>query len=99
VIVLVFHLRKTIGGLSLVKLAQTLVYSLAASIPLGIVAFILRMPRVLEFVLQSKASILGALGFSFLMCAWSYYFIARWLKMPECEYLDRAMNKVQRKRA
>jgi hypothetical protein len=40
---------------------------------------------------------LGVTLLAFTISMWGYYFITRALKMPEAQYIDRAMAKINRR--
>lgn len=93
VIMMVVAIQKEVQDLSLKELAPTAFKSTVA----GLVA---------AFVFWGAFRILGPLGLGDnkyvnlvvlvvfgLIAAWAYYFMTRWLKMPETAYLDRALKR------
>lgn len=91
---LFFALEGDVGKLDRKGIASTLVKCFAAGVPMGGIAWALA--RVVH--LPSKLGSLVGFTLIALIAAWAYYFVTRALKMPETEYLDRAMKKLQRKK-
>jgi len=88
-------LQKYAGRLGGSATGRTLLKSVLASVPLGIVAaignqFLNIHSRPLQFI---------GLGFVSLIAVWAYYFAARYMKMPETAYMDRVFDRLQKKKA
>jgi putative peptidoglycan lipid II flippase len=87
-------ISKEIGGLDFVAMSVTLIKALIATTGAGLLLFASR------YVLPQSDTAGGRIGhlvmvlFVLVSFGWVYYFIAKALKMPETETLDRAMSKV-----
>jgi putative peptidoglycan lipid II flippase len=102
-------LSKKIGGLDYSGIATTLGKSILGSIGVAAVCAIFAMTPIIDSVIHTgpfahssgwgKIATLGITGIAFCLAMWAYYFITKGLKMTESEYLDRVMNKINRKRA
>ena len=90
-------LHRKSGGLALRRLATTGARSALASLAAGAVASIALVPAVHAATDGRKLpTILLLLGLG-LTAMGAYTFVARLLKMPEAEYVDRALARVRRK--
>lgn len=102
-------LSKKIGGLDYIGVASVLGKSVFGSIGVAAVCAIFALTPIIGSVAHSgpfahsvgwaKIATLGMTGIAFCLAMWAYYFITKALKMTESEYLDRVMNKINRKRA
>lgn len=95
VVILFFALEKEVGKLDRYGILKTAFRSALCSIPLGLVAY-----------LGSQIHLPGGKLISILwflvVCAgagWAYYGGTRWYRMPETEYIDRALQKFQRRKS
>jgi putative peptidoglycan lipid II flippase len=99
VIVLYIGLEKAVGALDRKGLLATLLKSLAGSVAMGAAAY------GAAFVARQVGASNHRLGeFAIFLvvatcAAWIYYFVTRSLKMPETDYFDRALAKLNRRRA
>ncbi len=90
---LLFRLNKEVGGINLPGLFTTFWKSAVAA---AVMAGALMGAGVLIRTLPDVGRIV-VLGFSLLLAMWLYYFITKWLKMPETKYFDRAVAKLNKK--
>jgi putative peptidoglycan lipid II flippase len=94
-VVLIFllygSLQKDVGKLDASGSWITLAKSLAGAAVMGAVAYVLTMPLALH-----RSRLLLALAFVliFLIASWVYVWLTRWMKMPEIEYVERAMARL-----
>lgn len=95
VVVLVLALEKEVGTLDKLGLLTTCAKTLIAAIPAGVAMYFL------AGVFEPHRKLLAVGWFLLLVCAGGtiFYLGTRLLKMPEGRYLDRALNKIKRKRA
>ncbi len=96
VIALYFGLEKQVGALDRRGIGVTLIKSAAGSAVMGGVAY-----GVFHFVPSGLHKVPLLLTFLFVCCVvgWIYFFVTRALKMPETDYLARAFNRLQSKKA
>jgi putative peptidoglycan lipid II flippase len=90
VIALFFALEREVGKMDRIGLIQTLFKSLVGSAVMGGVAYgaFHLVPSGLK-----KIPLLILFVFVFCCAGWLYFFITRWLGMPETDYLTRAFNR------
>ena len=95
VIALFFALEREVGTLDRKGIAATLGKSLAASVPMGAIAY-----GAFWFVPADLPKIPLLLLFLFVFCVvcWVYYFLTRLFRMPETDYVARAMERRRGKR-
>ena len=93
-ITLYFTLQKYAGRLGGSATGRTLLKSVLASIPLAVVAAI----GNLFLNIHSRPLQFMGLGLVSLIAIWTYYFAARFMKMPETAYMDRVFDRMQRKK-
>ena len=96
VVALCMIAAKKLGGMDFRGLFQTFGRSLLASLGVAIVCAIVAWTPISNIMLGHKFWTLGITAMTFCAAMWVYYFITKALKMPECEYLDRVMNKINR---
>jgi putative peptidoglycan lipid II flippase len=99
VIMLIFAIRKEIPETDISPLFSTFGKSALASIvSTGVFYGIFRV--VDQVGLGSNKYVNLAVALFFGICVmWIYYFITKFLKMPESAYLDRVTNKLNRKKS
>ncbi len=97
VVVLSFVAAKKLGGMDFKGLFTTLGKSVVASISVAVVCGFVTLTPLAGMMIGHKIITLMVTGFVFCVAMWAYYFVTRWLKMPECEYLDRVINRFDRK--
>jgi len=97
VIALTYAVSKKIGGLDVSGLISTTFKSVIGSIPLAFVAGAVAWTPINERILGNKGLTLLAVGVVFMVGAWAFYFATRLLKMPESDYITRAMSRIQKK--
>ena len=96
VIALCIIAAKKLGGLDYAGLFRTFGKAAVASIGVGIVCAIVSFTPLAGMMMGHKIVTLAITAVTFCAAMWVYYFITKWLEMPECEYLDRVMNKINR---
>jgi putative peptidoglycan lipid II flippase len=99
VIVLCWVAAKKLGGMDFAGLLTTFGKSAVASIAVAAVCGIVALTPLAGKMEGHKVATLIITAFVFCIAMWVYYFITKALKMPECEYLDRVMNKINRKKS
>ncbi len=97
VVALCMVAAKKLGGMDFAGLFTTLGKSVLASVAVAVVCGIVSMTPLATMMLGHRIATLIITAFVFCVAMWVYYFITKSMKMPECEYLDRAMNKFNRK--
>lgn len=101
-IVMVFALcsiaAKKVGGVDFAGLTLTFGKSVMASSAVAAVCALVTFTPLAGKMLGHKIATLFITAFVFCVAMWVYYFITKALKMPECEYLDRVMNKMNRRK-
>jgi len=101
--VMLIGIRKTAGGLDLVSILTTVVKTTVASVvavaPLYATLRFWSLSSMTERLASHRLPWIGHLapilivGFLCLCFAWLYYFLCRWMKMPETEYVNRALKR------
>ena len=99
VFALCFVLEKRLHGLEFNEMFRTLVKSLVGSIGVAIVCAIVAWTPISGMMWGHRIATLFITAITFCVAMWAYYFITKALKMPECEYLDRVMNKLNRSKS
>jgi len=96
VIALFFALEREVGVLDRKGVVQTLLKSLAGSAAMGGLAY-----GVFYFVPPDTRKIFVFILFTITFCvvAWVYYFITKALGMPETQYLSRAFDRINPRKA
>jgi len=95
VIALYFGLEKQVGVLDRVGILATLGKSLVGSVVMGGLAYgiFTLVPNDIP-----KLAMFAAFLFVFCIVGWVYFFVTKALKMPETDYLSRAMDRLAKKR-
>ncbi len=99
-VVLLFTLEGEVGDLDKKGVLQTLMKSLLASLVLGVASFAVYAAIRAVFGLSNnphRLPLFIAFTFASLCGAWAYFFATRAMKMPESDYLDRAIQKMNKK--
>ena len=99
VFALCFVLEKRLRGLEFNEMFRTLGKSLVGSIGVAIVCAIVAWTPISGMMWGHRIATLFITAITFCVAMWVYYFITKALKMPECEYLDRVMNKLNRSKS
>jgi putative peptidoglycan lipid II flippase len=89
-ILLFFALEQDVGRLDRPRIMATLLLSMGAAAITGCVCFGITQlihPR-------HRLAEIGLLLFVALIGAWVYYFITRWMRMPETDYVDRVVKRI-----
>lgn len=94
-IILFFALEGDVGHLDRKGLLITLGRTAIASAAMG--GFIFGVFKVVSIHHMSRLIAVLTFGFVLVLAAWVYFYITRAFKMPETEYLSRAMNRVNKK--
>ncbi|MFZ4507776.1 MAG: murein biosynthesis integral membrane protein MurJ [Fimbriimonas sp.] len=92
-VVLFFALEGDVGALDRKGIGLTILKSAGAAALAGAVAFGLAQ----WIPVSSRAIEIPATLFVALVAAWVYFFAGRSLRMPETDYLERAMRRLERK--
>jgi putative peptidoglycan lipid II flippase len=93
VISLAFAVAPKIGGLDVKGLGITALKSLVGTLGLGLLAGMVAYTAIADRIAGHKLPTILAAGGVFLIGGWIYYFITKWLGMPESQYVARAMNR------
>ena len=100
-IIMVFALSKIaakkVGGMDFAGLFTTFGKSMLGSVVVAIICGIVSMTSLATMMLGHRIETLLITAFVFCVAMWAYYFVTKAMKMPECEYLDRVMNRFNRK--
>ncbi|RYG41779.1 hypothetical protein EON79_20170, partial [bacterium] len=97
VVIMLLALHRKSGGLALRRMAVTGAKSLGASLAAGIVAAIILLPAVHSAIAGRKVvTAIVTLGLGIVAMS-VYTLAARMLKMPETEYVDRALARLRRR--
>ncbi len=99
VFVMCFLAAKKLDGLDFPGLLKTMRNALVGSVGVGIVCALVAWSPLANMMMGHKFVTLGVTAVTFCVAMWAYYFITKALKMPECEYLDRVMNRLNRFKA
>ncbi|MCE9557703.1 MAG: murein biosynthesis integral membrane protein MurJ [Armatimonadetes bacterium] len=97
-VAMTFGLCKEVGKIDLVAMSVTLIKSVVAAFGAGLVLVASHqvMPDAASGV--GRFGQVAMVGFVLVVFAWAYYFLCRKMRMPEVEYLDRAISKLDRKK-
>lgn len=99
VVLLMLGVRRHIGGLDVPGILLTLSKCvLAATVSAGAVYALMFVVRA-QLPMQTKVWSLVVGGGLALAAAWVYYGITKMLAMPECDYVNRALERLRRSRA
>ena len=93
VISLAFAVAPKIGGLDVKGLGITALKALVGTLGIGFLAGMVAYTEIADRIAGQKVPTILAAGGVFLIGGWIYYFITKWLGMPESQYVARAMNK------
>jgi putative peptidoglycan lipid II flippase len=96
VIALCLIAAKKLGGMDFKGLIITFGKSAAASSGVALICSIVAWTPISRMMWGHRIATLIIAAVTFCVAMWVYYFITKALKMPECEYLDRVMNKINR---
>lgn len=97
VLAMLVALHRKSGGLSLRRLATTGAKGVLASLAAGAVATVVFIPALHNAITGRKLPTVIATLVIGLSAMAMYTFVARLLKMPEAEYVDRALSRVRRR--
>ena len=92
-------LAKRLHGLDFHEMTKTLGKSVMASFGVAVVCAIVAWTPISGMMWGHRIATLLITAVTFCIAMWVYYFITKALKMPECEYLDRVMNRLNRGKA
>ncbi len=95
--VMLFALSKKAGGIGLRRLATTGVKSLVGAVAAGAICSIALLPAIHRVVYGHKGPTVVALLVLGVVAAAAYTFVAKLLRMPEAEYVDRALARLRRR--
>ncbi|MBS1701794.1 MAG: murein biosynthesis integral membrane protein MurJ [Armatimonadetes bacterium] len=100
---------KKLGGFDYVGVFRTLGKALVGSISVALVCALLAWTPLLDYLMNHgpfahqvwwhKVATLLMVLIGFCIAMWVYYFVTKAMKMPESEYFDRMMKRLERKRA
>ncbi len=90
---------KRVGGMDFPGLYTTFGKSALASISVAAICALVSLTPVAGMMIGHKIVTLLVTGFVFCVAMWAYYFVTKAMKMPECEYLDRVMNRINRRKS
>jgi putative peptidoglycan lipid II flippase len=101
--VMLVGIRKAAGGLDMVgiltTLAKTTLASVVAVAPLFVILQVWSLSSMAQRLTSQRLNWIGHLapivivGFLCVCFAWLYYFLCRKMKMPETEYVNRALKR------
>jgi putative peptidoglycan lipid II flippase len=97
VIALCSILANRINGLDFIDMFRTLGKSLIGSVGVAVVCAIVAWTPLSDKMWGHRFPTLFITAFTFCVAMWVYYFITKALEMPECEYLDRVMNRLNKR--
>lgn len=92
---LLVAVQRSIGALEVKGILSTMGKAVGASLLASVVLWLgsqFIADRTLAFPV-----LLAVVGLGVLAYGWAYYFLTRWLKMPESDLISRAIGKVSRK--
>ena len=90
---------KKLDGIDYKGLFTTLGKSALASVGVALVCAVIAWTPLSNMMLGHRIQTLLITAVGFCIAMWVYYFITKALKMPESEYLDRVMKKLNRGKA
>ena len=99
VVVMCAVVAKKLDGFDYTAMISTFGKSLAGSIGVAIVSGAVAWTPLSNRMWGHKFVTLGVTAITFCAAMWAYYYITKWLQMPETEYMDRVMKRFDRSKS
>ncbi len=97
VLMMAVVLAPKIGGMDIKNLVVTVGKCVVGSIAVGIAGAVVAYSPISDAIWGKKLPTLGVTFLALMVASWGYFFLTKALKMPESEWVDRALSKVKGK--